>query len=421
MSLLMDALKRAEANKQGATPAPTAPADTPALRLEPMTPTPGAPSPLPDLASHLATVDADLAATLISPPEPRPTPKAAAPQGRSDTSAQEAARNVFAAKNQAVPPSRRPLILLLVGLGIATVGIGGYFWYQLQTLGQGNLARPAPLPATVPLPAPEPRPAAAPVTTPPVASLKVPVPTPEPQPSFPAEAPVGERQAQLPPPPRAPEAAAPRPAQETPAEAPIRLTRSHPEADPALTRAYQQLQAGRLDEARRDYEQALRRDPKHVDALLGLAAVAQRQGRSEEAARLQQLASEADPKDGAAQAAQIGATAASDPSQAESRLKGALAAQPESAPLHFALGNLYARQGRWADAQQAYFNAVVSEGDNPDYLFNLAVSLDHIRQPGPAANYYRKALEAAGQRSPAFNREQARKRLNELQPPRSEP
>ena len=158
-----------------------------------------------------------------------------------------------------------------------------------------------------------------------------------------------------------------------------------------------------------------------MDALLGLAAVAQRQGRANEAERLQQAAIEADPKDAAAQAAQIANTATSDPALAESRLKGALASQPESPPLNFALGNLYSRQGRWPEAQQAYFNAVAGDGDNPDYLFNLAVSLDHIRQTGPAATYYRKALAAGEQRAPAFNKEQARKRLNDLQPPRSEP
>ena len=91
---------------------------------------------------------------------------------------------------------------------------------------------------------------------------------------------------------------------------------------------------------------------------------------------------------------------------------------PDTSELHFALGNLYARQNRWPEAQQVYFNAVAAEGDNPDYLFNLAVSLDHLRQPRLAGQHYRLALEAAGRRPAAFDRAGVEKRLAELEPPR---
>jgi uncharacterized protein HemY len=112
----------------------------------------------------------------------------------------------------------------------------------------------------------------------------------------------------------------------------------------------------------------------------------------------------------------LGAGTGGDPQASESRLKLLLAAQPESAPLNFALGNLYARQGRWPEAQPVYFNAVAADGDNPDYLFNLAVSLDHLRQPKLAAQHYRLALDAAQRRPAAFDRERVRVRLGELQP-----
>jgi tetratricopeptide (TPR) repeat protein len=110
-----------------------------------------------------------------------------------------------------------------------------------------------------------------------------------------------------------------------------------------------------------------------------------------------------------------GSAAEADPQTAESRLKTLLSAQPESAALNFALGNLYARQNRWAEAQQVYFNAVAADGDNPDYLFNLAVSLDHLRQPRLAGQHYRMALEAAARRPAAFDRDRRQKRLGELQ------
>lgn len=180
--------------------------------------------------------------------------------------------------------------------------------------------------------------------------------------------------------------------------------------------AYAKLQGNHLDAARRDYDKALASDPNNVDALLALAAIAQRQGRTGDADRYLQRANEADPRNPAAQAAMLGSNAGGDQQVNESRLKSLLAAQPESGPLNFALGNLYSRQGRWSEAQQVYFNAVAADADNPDYLFNLAVSLDHLRQPKLAAQHYRLALEATERRPAAFDRERATHRLNELQP-----
>ena len=105
-----------------------------------------------------------------------------------------------------------------------------------------------------------------------------------------------------------------------------------------------------------------------------------------------------------------------DADSAESRLKTALSGQPDSPPLLFALGNLYARQQRWSEAQQAYFQAYAGEPDNPDIIFNLAVSLDRLRQGRLAAQYYRMALDAGDVRTAAFDRDQVRTRLLELQP-----
>ena len=53
-------------------------------------------------------------------------------------------------------------------------------------------------------------------------------------------------------------------------------------------------------------------------------------------------------------------------------LKQLIAREP-SAYLYFTLGNIYADQNRWPDAQQAYFQAHHLQPDNPDYAYNLAV------------------------------------------------
>jgi len=103
-----------------------------------------------------------------------------------------------------------------------------------------------------------------------------------------------------------------------------------------------------------------------------------------------------------------------DPVQAESNLKNLLAANPDAAALHFALGNQFARQGRWAEAQLAYVHALAADPDNPDIVFNLAISLDRLRQSGEAVKHYERALELAERRVAGFPPEIVRLRLQQL-------
>jgi uncharacterized protein HemY len=140
-----------------------------------------------------------------------------------------------------------------------------------------------------------------------------------------------------------------------------------------------------------------------------------RQGRSDQAEWLYRQITEADPQDTVATAALINIRGQVDPGAAESRLKSMAAEQPELAAPHFSLGNLYARHGRWADAQQAYFRAYSAEPDNPDILYNLAISLEHIRQNKLAAQYYSQALAAAQNKPAGFDKAQAAARLATLQ------
>ena len=186
-----------------------------------------------------------------------------------------------------------------------------------------------------------------------------------------------------------------------------------------MERAYDALQSGKLDESARAYEQILRSDAKNTDALLGLATIAARQGQTEKAQDYYLRALESDPNDATAQAGLINTRGQSDPGLAESRLKTSLAGQPDSTALLFALGNLYARQARWSEAQQAYFRAYSTEPDNADIIFNLAVSLDHLRQNKLAAQYYQRALSTAdadASRSVNFDRNLVKRRILELQP-----
>jgi len=162
--------------------------------------------------------------------------------------------------------------------------------------------------------------------------------------------------------------------------------------DPLLMQAYEALQRGDLVQARNLYQQVLLAEPRSVDALLGLGAIAWKEGRIEETGQRYQRVLELEPRNPYAQAGLIAIIGGADPPSSESRLRQLIAREP-SAFLYFTLGNLYADQGQWPGAQQAYFQAFQLQPDNPDYAFNLAVGLEHIGQIRPALDYYRKALD----------------------------
>ncbi|MDR3054604.1 MAG: tetratricopeptide repeat protein [Zoogloeaceae bacterium] len=185
-----------------------------------------------------------------------------------------------------------------------------------------------------------------------------------------------------------------------------------------LQAAQSALTQGDIEAARAQFFNLLKTDPHHLDALLGLAAIALRQNEPETAWRFYQTAWTAHPQDARVQAgmlALLSAVGQLDPQRAESRLKNLIAAQPQAAAPHFALGNLLAAQTRWAEAQAAYFEACRLDRHNPDYRFNLAVSLDALRQSRLAATHYQAALTAAETAPANFDTAEARARLTALQ------
>ncbi len=184
----------------------------------------------------------------------------------------------------------------------------------------------------------------------------------------------------------------------------IRITRA-PRTDPVrtlLAQAYEAFRDGDDTLAGARYREALERDAGNRDALLGLAAVAVRRGDLEQAARRYLQLLRRNPRDSVAQAGLIGLQTGADPVASESRLKLLLEEEPGAAHLHFSLGNLYAEQGRWPEAERAYFEAYRADSHNPDYALNLAVSLDHMQQRAAALTYYRRALELASLRRGSF-------------------
>jgi tetratricopeptide (TPR) repeat protein len=422
MSLLLEALKKAEKAKEEAQRRAKGEAAAPDLRIENELLVAEKPvltrAELPDIRQPLEILTDE-----IAPRQPAAAPEAQAldePQAADRATA----RKVFEAKFKE-PNPRLPFQIALAALGVAAIGIVVYFWYQLRpapplvNLNPPRAAQQAAAPAPAPVTQPATAAAIAATATipglPPVAAVPAAAPAPRERP--PREvAPVAPEAAPRTATPAAPRfAPAPAPFQPRLAEAPVTQTRQPPQIDPKVASGYAAYLAGDLATARSDYQAALRDDAGNRDALLGLAATDVRSGRYEaaEAAYLRLL--QGDPTDSNAQAGLIALRASRlDPVATESRLKNLLAADPGANALHFTLGNQLAQQGRWAEAQQAYFKAMASDPDNPDFAFNLAVSLDHLRQSRLAADYYRRALALAEKHGASFDLAAARTRAAQL-------
>jgi Flp pilus assembly protein TadD len=357
------------------------------------------------------------AAPRKSPAEPAQHAGAASRRGKQSsrptaspstetTAERDAVRNAFAAKGGL--GNERKIVLIAAGLGLLAVGIiGVWLWLEFKPV-PGLATAKAPASQEIGL-----RQGAI-VAAAPDARQASPAPASRAAPRDEEDEQAATSRALVR---RQPVPHRPPAASVVPAVGPaIRVTTARPGVEPGVAEGYRLLQSGNLSAAKAAYAQALQGDPRNADALHGLAAIALRQGKTEEAEAAYLRILEANPADPTAQAAMIGLSGQGDPVAGESRMKSLLAAQGELPVVNFALGNLYARQQRWSDAQQAYFKAVTADANNPDYLFNLAVSLDQLHQAKLAAEYYSQALSAADGRAAAFDRALAVRRMRELAP-----
>jgi Tfp pilus assembly protein PilF len=445
MSLLLEALKKAEKAKEEAQRRARTEGGEPELQIEAETPAPEPSKPvltrdkLPEISQPLEIVTDDLPpARTAAPQSPEPA-RAEAPRAEPAAAGDRAAaRKVFEAKFRE-PNPRMPFYITLGALGVFALGTVGYFWVQLRpppALVNANPPRQAnevpaqvaqaPLPAAstpasqapaIPgLPDASAGPAARPATRPAAAAIEPRRPAPPPAELRPRPSPRPARPVDR-------IAEAPRVAPpETPRVAPLEqravpAAPRLPQVNPNVEAGYGAYLAGDLVAARTRYEEALREEPANRDALLGIAALDIRAGRYESAEATYLRLLQADPRDADAQAALIALRGARlDPLVAESRVKSLLAAEPDAHVLNFTLGNQLAQQGRWAEAQQQYFKAFSAEPGNPDFAYNLAVALDQLRQPRLALEYYRRAIALAEKRGASFDLQAARSRAFHLGP-----
>jgi tetratricopeptide (TPR) repeat protein len=400
MSLLLEALKKAEKAKEEAQrrAGEAPPAEDKAVRTR---------AELPDIKQPLEILSEE-----ISPKEPQPAPALPARPGAEAQAAERAAaKKVFEVKFRE-PNPRMPFYATMGVLGVFALCTVVYFWYQLRPPQPWVNANPRPAQEAPPVaaaPAPRPIPVAAQSAIPGLPAAAPRASAPVPVAAAPAPKPVA---------PPAPRVLRPAPQQALPVApvAPVATSRPAPRVHPKVEAAYAAYMKGDLAAARGDYQDALREDASNRDALLGLAAIDLRTGRLEVAEATYLRLLQLDPNDAHAQAGLIALRGARlDPLATESRVKSMLAADPGANVLHFTLGNQFAQQGRWAEAQQEYFKAFAAHPDNADFAYNLAVSLDHVRQGKLALEYYRRAVALAERRGASFDIAAARERSAQLQ------
>lgn len=187
----------------------------------------------------------------------------------------------------------------------------------------------------------------------------------------------------------------------------------------ALTQGFAAYQEGEFKTAEDLYRQTLDDSPENLDALLGLAAIASLNEETGLAMDLYSRVLGLDPSNALAKTAISTLVPLGSLAEQERELRRLLSQNPNVAVLAFAIGNFYAKQSRWADAQQYYFRALQlakanqneSVAVSPDYAFNLAISLERLNQSKPALNFYQEALELASRTQASFDLNVARARV----------
>lgn len=179
---------------------------------------------------------------------------------------------------------------------------------------------------------------------------------------------------------------------------------------------YVAYQTGNYGVSLSKYVQAYRQAPENKDALLGMAAVHTKLNQPKLAAVYYQKLK--------ALGFDVKQEAQRNTRDDEMRspnhrvdLNDALAqlkSTPNDARLNFSVANLFAKKRDWAQAQTYYFKAHQYNPSNPNYVFNLAVSLEHIGQPKAALTFYQKTRALMANTPSTINPMTVAKRLDEL-------
>lgn len=178
--------------------------------------------------------------------------------------------------------------------------------------------------------------------------------------------------------------------------------------------AYAAYQAGNTVEASRLYREVLKADATQRDAWLGLAVIAHANNQLEPAMDAYRRVLRLEPQNATALAGVSSLSRAAGEPQQESRLRELLARSPQEADLNHALALVLSGEQRWSEAQPLFFKAHALAPKEPQFAYNLAVTLDHMRKSSLAAQYYETALGLAQGKAAGFDEANARTRLAAL-------
>ncbi len=389
-----------------------------------------APEPAAERHVYARPAEGDSLKPASKQPEPAPPSPALAATPRQALSA----AGVMAGRKKTAMPRagdrRRQMVLAAVALLVALPLVafllfGDALFGSSSGLGVAKPALPAPVVASAAPAEPEP----ATVTTAlPTASPPEPVATAVPAPpaavpaSPPAQA-VAPRamtanvsaRAAAPARTQAPRSAPVR------AAAPMAASAAPPTAVPGANRpaslmdsAYAAYQSGNSVEAARLYREVLKADATQRDAWLGLAVIAHANNQLEPAMDAYRRVLRLEPQNATALAGVSSLSRAAGEPQQESRLRELLARSPQEADLNHALALVLSGEQRWSEAQPLFFKAHSLAPKEPQFAYNLAVALDHMRKSGLAAQYYETALGLAQGKAAGFDEANARSRLAAL-------
>ncbi|MEQ8288323.1 MAG: tetratricopeptide repeat protein [Gammaproteobacteria bacterium] len=181
-----------------------------------------------------------------------------------------------------------------------------------------------------------------------------------------------------------------------------------------VRQGFDAFQRGDYGMARSLYQDALSIDADNRDAHLGLAAIAIKFNDLQEAFTHYKSILNVNPDDAMAMSALQSMNKNVDPVKAETAIKLLLQKEADNPYLYFNLGNIFARQQRWPEAQQAFFDAFRLDDSNAAYAMNLAVSLDYMEQYAAAIRYYKSALELALAGDASLDAGKIQQRINSL-------
>jgi len=159
--------------------------------------------------------------------------------------------------------------------------------------------------------------------------------------------------------------------------------------------AYNAYKKGSYQKAQQLYKKVLKNKENYPDALLGLAAIELKRDNVGRAKYYYQQILTNYPGHPYASMALNRLNQTLMPLQTEQQLKAQLQSDIQNANLNESLGNFYASQQRWKQAQKYYFNAYSLDRKNAYYCYNLAISLDNLDKSQQALTYYNKSLSLA--------------------------